>query len=61
MNIQKNFALTPASQATIIPPAAINKAVPRSGCITTKSTGEIKTKIGRNKNFNLLTLSIGIR
>ena len=29
--IAKNFTLTPASQATVKPPAAINNAVPRSG------------------------------
>ena len=29
--IAKNFTRTPANQATVIPPAAINKAVPRSG------------------------------
>ena len=57
----KNFTLTPASQATTKPPAAINNDVPRSGCIITKRTGKIKTNIGRNKNLNLLILSIGIR
>ena len=41
--------------------AAIKMEVPRSGCITTSSTGKIKTNIGRKRNFNLLTLSIGIR
>ena len=57
----KNFALTPASQATVMPPAAISNAVPKSGCIITKRTGAIKTTIGRNKNFNRLMFSIDIR
>ena len=43
----KNFILTPASQATVKPPAAINNAVPRSGCVATKIRGAIKTTTGK--------------
>ena len=42
----KNFALTPANQTTIIPPKAIKREVPRSGCIITRSTGATKATIG---------------
>ena len=49
----KNLSLTPASQATTNPPAAINKEVPRSGWVITKRTGAIKATTGVNKNFNL--------
>ena len=47
--IAKNLTLTPASHATVIPPAAINKDVPRSGCVATKIIGEIRTTTGINK------------
>ena len=59
--IPKNLALTPASQATTIPPAAIKREVPRSGCVITKSTGAIKATTGVNKNLNLLIFSIETR
>ena len=45
----KNFTLTPASHATVNPPAPINKAVPKSGCVATKINGAIKATIGRTK------------
>ena len=57
----KNFALTPANQATTIPPAAIKIEVPRSGCVATKSTGATKTTTGKNKYFKLFRFSIEVR
>ena len=45
----KNFTLTPANQATANPPAAISKAVPRSGCVATNIIGAINTTIGKNR------------
>ena len=52
----KNLTLTPASQATVMPPKAISIDVPRSGCATTRRTGETKATIGKNKNLPLLFL-----
>ena len=57
----KNFTFTPASQATVKPPAAINKAVPKSGWVATNITGAINTTIGKNKNLIWLMFSIEIR
>ena len=57
----KNFALTPANQATTIPPDAINIEVPRSGCVATKIIGPIRTVIGKTKCLKLLIFSIDIR
>ena len=51
----KNFILTPANQATITPPAAINNEVPKSGCIITSKTGAISATIGKKRYFILLT------
>ena len=57
----KNFALTPANQATIIPPAPIKIEVPRSGCVATKIIGATRTVIGKIKCLKLFILSIEIR
>ena len=56
----KNLILTPASHATITPPAAIKRAVPRSGWVTTNNAGAISTTIGKNKNFILFTSVVGM-
>ena len=47
----KNLTRTPASHATVNPPAPINKAVPKSGCVATKINGAIRATIGKNKNL----------
>ena len=54
----KNFGLTPASQATTIPPEAISIEVPRSGCVATRIMGPIKAAIGKIKCLKLLIFSI---
>ena len=53
--------LTPEINIIKIPKSIILKAVPRSGCVTTNITGIAKAKIGRNKNFSLLTSPVETR
>ena len=52
----KNLALTPANQATTIPPAAIKIDVPRSGWVATKIIGAIRTVTGKIKYLKLYLL-----
>ena len=59
--IIKNFALTPANQATTRPPAPIRIDVPKSGWVATKIRGEIRTVTGKIKCLKLFTFSIDIR
>ena len=59
--IIKNFALTPANQATTTPPAAIKIEVPKSGWVATKIIGATRTVIGNNKCLKLFIPSIDIR
>ena len=59
--IAKNFTLTPASHATVRPPAAISNAVPKSGWVATNIIGAIKTTTGKNKYLTRFKFSIEVR
>ena len=57
----KNLALTPASQATTMPPDAINIEVPRSGWVATKIIGPMRAAMGNIKYLKLFIFSIDKR